>query len=109
MAWGSLEERYRMLCMKLILARYTYYVLAQPMMEDAEYDRLEDGLRAFEEKMPHLRHPKSPTQVPGSDLADTYPQSVRFYAENFLPGGRKHSRCHCSGKPEPRPEWALDE
>lgn len=109
MAWGSLEERYRMLCMRLILARYAYYVLAQPMMEDAEYDRLEDGLKAFEEKMPHLRHPKSPTQVPGSDLAHTYPQSVRFYAENFLPGGRKHSRSHCMGRPEHQPEWALDE
>ncbi len=101
MTWGTLEERYRMLCLKLVLARYSYYVLAQPTMTDAEYDRLEDGLRAFEAKMPHLVHPKSPTKVPGSDLPRTYPQSVRWFAENCLPGGRKHSRCQCMGKPDP--------
>lgn len=106
MAWGTLEERYRMLCMRLILARYAYYVLAQPMMTDAEYDKLEDGLRTFEAKMPSLLHPKSPTQVPGSDLPSTYPQSVRWYAENHLPGGRKHSRCFCMNRPEPSPQDA---
>ena len=109
MAWGTLEERYRMLCLKLVLARYAYYVLAHPIMDDAEYDHLEDGLKAFEAKMPQLRHPQSPTQIPGSDLAHTYPQSVRFYAEHFLEGGRKHSRLHCMGKPELEPEEALVE
>lgn len=108
MAWGTLEERYRMLCMKLVLARYAYYVLAQPIMDDAEYDHLEDGLKAFEAKMPQMRHPQSPTQIPGSDLPQTYPQSIRFYAENFLPGGRKHTRCQCMGKIEPVEEELLE-
>ena len=98
MAWGSLEERYRMLCLKLVVARYAYYVLARPTMDDAEYDRLEDGLKEFEAKMPHMRHPKSPTQIPGSDMAHTYPQSVRFYCENFLPGGRGISRLEAMGR-----------
>lgn len=89
-----------MLCLKLVLARYCYYVLARPNMTDEEYDRLEDGLRQFEEKMPDLKHPLSPTQVPGSDREDSYPQSVRYYAENFCEGGRKHSRQRCMNRPE---------
>jgi hypothetical protein len=97
MAWGSLEERYRLLCMKLLCARYAYYVLANEMMTDAEYDRLEDGLKTFEQKMPQLAHPKSPTKVPGSDIASDYPQSVRWYCENRLEGGSKHSRLACGG------------
>ncbi len=95
MAWGTIEEKYRLLCMKLIVARYAYYVLAVEVMTDAEYDALEDGLRKFEAAMPALVHPKSPTQVPGSDRSEDYPQSVRFYCENFLEGGRKLTRDEC--------------
>jgi len=96
--WGSLEEKYRMLCMKLVLARYAYYVLAVPMMTDEMYDRLEDGLKQFEEQMPQLKHPKSPTMIPGSDNPASYPQSIRWYAENFLEGGSHHDRLPCMNR-----------
>ena len=100
MTWGTIEEKYRMLCLKLAVSRYAYYVLAVPVMSDEEYDRLEDGLKKFEEAMPHLVHPRSPTKVPGSDQPSSYPQSVRYYCENFLPGGRKLSRQACMGRDE---------
>jgi DNA ligase (NAD+) len=41
---------------------YRYYVLAQPEISDAEYDRLMQELRALEEAYPDLVTPDSPTQ-----------------------------------------------
>lgn len=78
--WGSEQEQYVFICMKLLLARYYYYVLAKPMMSDAEYDHIEDGLKAFEAAAPHLAHPQSPTKTVGSDNPDTYPRSIRRFA-----------------------------
>jgi NAD-dependent DNA ligase len=84
MAWGSVKERYTHLCMTLLVARYQYYVQAAPRMDDAEYDALEDKLRKIEELRPDLRHPRSPTQVPGSDNAADYPSSVRRWCESLV-------------------------
>jgi DNA ligase (NAD+) len=44
---------------------YRYYVLADPEISDAEYDRLYDELAALEERYPELRTPDSPTQKVG--------------------------------------------
>ncbi|MEB3197338.1 MAG: NAD-dependent DNA ligase LigA [Candidatus Sericytochromatia bacterium] len=44
---------------------YRYYVLAQPVIADAEYDRLMSELRDLEEAYPELVSPESPTQRPG--------------------------------------------
>ena len=41
---------------------FRYYVLAQPTVSDAEYDRLMRDLQALEERWPTLRTPDSPTQ-----------------------------------------------
>jgi DNA ligase (NAD+) len=41
---------------------YRYYVLNEPSVPDAEYDRLMTELRALEEKHPELVTPDSPTQ-----------------------------------------------
>ncbi|MBI4346529.1 MAG: NAD-dependent DNA ligase LigA, partial [Elusimicrobia bacterium] len=45
---------------------YRYYVLAEPEISDAEYDRLFRRLRELEEKHPELRSQDSPTQRVGA-------------------------------------------
>ena len=45
---------------------YRYYVLAQPTVSDAEYDRLYRQLEALEAAAPHLRRVDSPTQRVGA-------------------------------------------
>lgn len=44
---------------------YRYYVLDEPSIPDAEYDRLFHELKALEEANPHLVTPDSPTQRVG--------------------------------------------
>jgi DNA ligase (NAD+) len=44
---------------------YRYYVLDDPIISDAEYDRLMADLQALEEKFPELLSPDSPTQQIG--------------------------------------------
>lgn len=44
---------------------YRYYVLNQPEVSDAEYDRLMQELKALEASAPHLVTPDSPTQRVG--------------------------------------------
>ncbi|MFD7975789.1 NAD-dependent DNA ligase LigA [Streptomyces sp. NPDC059071] len=47
--------------------RFRYYVKDQPVISDAEFDRLLRSLEALEEEFPELRTPDSPTQkVAGS-------------------------------------------
>jgi DNA ligase (NAD+) len=45
---------------------YRYYVLAEPTVTDAEYDRLMRRLEQIEETYPDLRTPESPTQRVGA-------------------------------------------
>ncbi len=51
---------------------YRYYVLNQPEISDAEYDRLFRELRALEEKYPELITPDSPTQRVGGKVAEGF-------------------------------------
>jgi len=44
---------------------YRYYVLDQPVVSDAEYDRLMRELETLEEQFPDLVTPDSPTQRVG--------------------------------------------
>jgi len=46
---------------------YRYYVLGDPVISDAEYDRLFRRLQELEEKYPELRSPDSPTQKVGAE------------------------------------------
>jgi DNA ligase (NAD+) len=57
---------------KLNHASYAYYVLDDPAVSDAEYDRLFDELKALEDEYPTLITPDSPTQRVGA------PPSARF-------------------------------
>ena len=48
-------------------ANYRYYVLQDPLLSDAEWDRLFHRLRALEEAHPELLTPDSPTQGVGTE------------------------------------------
>ncbi len=54
---------------------YRYHVLADPVITDAEYDRLYNELRVLEEQYPELVTPDSPTQRAGSDLSEDFPKT----------------------------------
>ena len=50
---------------------YRYYVLAEPVISDREYDRLWHELLVLEEMHPELRSPHSPSQrVSGQPTSD---------------------------------------
>ncbi|WP_312388892.1 NAD-dependent DNA ligase LigA [Pseudomonas sp.] len=64
------ETRIHQLRAELDQHNYRYYVLDEPSIPDAEYDRLFNELKALEVEHPHLVTPDSPTQrVGGSALA----------------------------------------
>jgi DNA ligase (NAD+) len=52
---------------------YRYYVLAQPIISDSEYDRLVRELKALEEAFPDLRQSDSPTQRVGGTITKDFP------------------------------------
>jgi DNA ligase (NAD+) len=62
MSGPSPEARARGLRARIRAADHAYYVLDQPILSDAEYDRLMKELAALEEAQPALRTPDSPTQ-----------------------------------------------
>ncbi len=51
---------------------YRYYVQDDPLITDAEYDRLYRRLKELEEAFPTLRTPDSPTQRVGGDPIDEF-------------------------------------
>jgi len=51
---------------------YRYYVLDDPEIPDAEYDRLFRELQALETEYPELRAPDSPTQRVGGKTLETF-------------------------------------
>ena len=51
---------------------YQYYVLDNPSVSDAEYDRLMQELIAIEEAHPELKSPLSPTQRVGGMVQDEF-------------------------------------
>jgi len=53
---------------------YRYYVLAQPVISDYEYDKLFKLLKDVEAKYPELITPDSPTQRIPSEITKVFPQ-----------------------------------
>ena len=51
---------------------YEYYVLDNPTVSDAEYDRLMQELIALETKYPELKSPLSPSQRVGGQVQDEF-------------------------------------
>ncbi|WP_406384176.1 NAD-dependent DNA ligase LigA [Streptomyces sp. NBC_01618] len=56
------RERHALLAEQIEEHRFRYYVNDQPVVSDAEFDRLMRELEALEETYPQLRTPDSPTQ-----------------------------------------------
>ena len=62
--------------------RYLYYVLAEPVLTDADYDTLE---RRAREVCP----PESPVHKVGSSLPSSYTKEQMGLATQFLKGSRQ--------------------
>ncbi len=73
---ASAVERVKALHAQLHQHAHRYYVLDDPSIPDAEYDRLFKELQALEAQCPELRSPDSPTQRVGGKALDTF-ASVR--------------------------------
>jgi len=56
------QERHKLLAEQIEEHRFRYYVNDQPVVSDAEFDRLMRELEALEDAHPPLRTPDSPTQ-----------------------------------------------
>ena len=66
------EERAQELRQKIRDANYNYYVLDNPTISDAEYDKLMRKLQELEEKHPELKSPDSPTQRVGAEPVEEF-------------------------------------
>ena len=66
MATEALKKRVEKLREEIEYHNYRYYILDQPEISDAQYDRLMKELEALEEQHPELRSPNSPTQRVGA-------------------------------------------
>ncbi|WP_116135881.1 NAD-dependent DNA ligase LigA [Trinickia diaoshuihuensis] len=69
-------ERAVWLRAELERANYQYYVLDQPQIPDAEYDRLFAELQSIEAEHPDLITPESPTQRVGGEVATGFASVV---------------------------------
>ncbi|WAA12605.1 NAD-dependent DNA ligase LigA [Fervidibacillus halotolerans] len=72
MNFHEAEKRVKELHRLLNQYGYEYYVLDQPTVPDAEYDRLMQELISLEEKFPELKTPYSPTQRVGGDVLEGF-------------------------------------
>ncbi|MFV3406021.1 NAD-dependent DNA ligase LigA [Pseudomonas sp. NY15463] len=68
------ESRIHALRAELDQHNYRYYVLDEPSVPDAEYDRLFNELKALEAEHPHLVTPDSPTQRVGGAALSAFSQ-----------------------------------
>ena len=70
------KERIKSLSEELSRHQYLYYVRAEPVISDNQYDRLFDELLDLEKRFPEFRLPDSPSLRVGSDLDQTFPQKA---------------------------------
>ncbi|GHT15873.1 DNA ligase [Bacteroidia bacterium] len=71
----------RILLLRSTLERYNhaYYVLAQPLVSDAEFDHLLHELQDLEAQHPEFFDANSPTQRVGSDLSNEFVSAAHRY------------------------------
>jgi len=67
MASSEAQARHRELVEEIRRHDHAYYVLAQPMISDHDYDRLYHELADLETRFPDLIAPDSPTQRVGGE------------------------------------------
>jgi DNA ligase (NAD+) len=80
---ASIRARHEALCRELEGHNHRYYVLDQPSVSDAEYDRLFRELRALESEHPELVTPASPSQRIGAAPREGFVKvrrAVRMYS-----------------------------
>ncbi|MGK5552918.1 NAD-dependent DNA ligase LigA [Actinomadura kijaniata] len=65
-------KRHAELAERIDEANYRYYVLDQPTLSDADYDRLMRELQALEAEYPELVTPDSPTQRVGAPMVTEF-------------------------------------
>jgi len=68
----KVARRYKELCDLIEKYNYHYYQLNDPLVDDAEYDRLMQELLAIEERYPQLKAPDSPTAKVGGFPAEAF-------------------------------------
>ncbi|MEM6262277.1 MAG: NAD-dependent DNA ligase LigA [Bacteroidota bacterium] len=69
---------------------YRYYVLADPIISDFEFDQLLQELEALEAKHPELQQPDSPTLRVGGELSKEFPNFTHI--RPMLSLGNSYSR-----------------
>ena len=72
MATETIRKRVDKLREEIEYHNYRYYILDQPEISDAEYDRLMKELEKLEEEYPDLRSPNSPTQRVGASPLEEF-------------------------------------
>lgn len=73
------KERIQELTDVLNEHNHRYYVLAQPVISDYEFDRLMKELEDLESRFPNLKVPDSPSQRVGGDITKTFRQVAHKY------------------------------
>jgi len=76
MSLHDVENRLKELREEINFQNYRYYILDDPEISDAEYDRLMRELQALEQQYPELVTPDSPTQRVGAKPLEAF-ESVR--------------------------------
>jgi DNA ligase (NAD+) len=66
------KERHRQLSEEVDDARWRYYVLDDPTLDDADFDRRLRELEGLEDQFPELRTPDSPTQKVGGAVSTEF-------------------------------------
>jgi DNA ligase (NAD+) len=66
------REQHQLLSEEIEQARWRYYVLDDPTLSDADFDRRMRELEALEESYPELRTPDSPTQKVGGAVSTEF-------------------------------------
>ncbi|MBT8327421.1 MAG: NAD-dependent DNA ligase LigA, partial [Bacteroidia bacterium] len=77
----STESKIKQLTEELKQHNYNYYVLAQPIISDREFDQKLKDLEKLEEAFPQYADPNSPTKQVGGDITkdfETVEHSVRM-------------------------------
>lgn len=72
MALETVKKRAERLREEIEYHNYLYYILDQPEISDAQYDRLMRELEKLEEQYPELRSPNSPTQRVGAPPLEAF-------------------------------------
>ena len=72
MATETIKKRVEKLREEIEYHNYLYYVLDQPEISDAQYDRLLRELEKLEEEYPEHRSPNSPTKRVGAPPLETF-------------------------------------